>query len=288
MAVGLAAGTGSAHAATATCQTPTQFGGSPAGLTVQRLDPGQSVDSPGKDQTMQGGLPGQNPVTRLVMQADGNLVVYLLKDDGSQGPAIWSSGTWGNPGAYAVSQTDGNFVVYKQGGGTSTGGALWSSQTWGGNNSARMLADGQLYVPTVNGIGWTSGTGEVGSQYCPETSVQPGQDPTALGYVNRGQWAQSPNAWLVMQYDGNLVVYRKRDSAAIWSSGTAGSGGTVAAMQNDGNLVISKPYSPDVWATGTYGNPGARAVFQTDSNLVVYRKDGAALWATGTWQAANQ
>src|SRR4029453_12049110 len=48
----------------------------------------------------------KTPSTRLVMQVDGNLVLY-----GTTGP-LFATGTWGNPYAYACLQDDGNFVIY--------------------------------------------------------------------------------------------------------------------------------------------------------------------------------
>ncbi len=56
---------------------------------------------------------------RLVMQDDGNLVLY----DGA-GKPTWASGTDHHPGAHAAMQTDGNLVVYPP-----TGHALWASDT---------------------------------------------------------------------------------------------------------------------------------------------------------------
>jgi hypothetical protein len=44
-----------------------------------------------------------------IMQSDGNLVLYL---EGS-GSATWASNTNGNPGSYLVVQDDGNLVIYK-------------------------------------------------------------------------------------------------------------------------------------------------------------------------------
>lgn len=57
----------------------------------------------------------------LTMQADGNLVQYV------NGAAVWSSQTFGRPGAYAALQPDGNLVVYTADGRS----ALWSSRTSG-------------------------------------------------------------------------------------------------------------------------------------------------------------
>ncbi len=56
---------------------------------------------------------------RAVMQGDGNFVLY------HQGwTPLWSSGTWGHPGAYIVLQNDGNLVIYGP-----SGRALWASGT---------------------------------------------------------------------------------------------------------------------------------------------------------------
>ena len=57
----------------------------------------------------------------FTMQTDGNLVQYV------SGKAVWSSQTFGNPGAKAAVQADGNLVVYTADGRR----ALWSSRTYG-------------------------------------------------------------------------------------------------------------------------------------------------------------
>ncbi|RTZ89777.1 MAG: lectin [Deltaproteobacteria bacterium] len=58
------------------------------------------------------------PVDKLLMQQDGNLVLY------HGGKAKWSTGTNGNPGAYFIMQNDGNAVVYSK-----NNKALWSTNT---------------------------------------------------------------------------------------------------------------------------------------------------------------
>lgn len=47
---------------------------------------------------------------------------------------------------------------------------------------------------------------------------------------------------LVMQGDGNLVLYDNFSGRALWASGTDGRNGARAVMQSDGNLVV---YAPD-------------------------------------------
>lgn len=88
----------------------------------QTLTPGQSL--------IASGTPYQ-----VVMQTDGNLVVY-----GNNG-ALWNSQTSGDTGAYAVMQGDGNLVVY------GPGGAIWNSHTSGNPGAyAIMQGDGNFVV----------------------------------------------------------------------------------------------------------------------------------------------
>ncbi|HEV2060310.1 MAG TPA: hypothetical protein VGR11_13220 [Solirubrobacteraceae bacterium] len=62
---------------------------------------------------------GADSDIRAVMQGDGNFVLY------HQGwNALWSSGTYGNPGSYIVMQNDGNLVIYNPG-----GRVLWATGT---------------------------------------------------------------------------------------------------------------------------------------------------------------
>ena len=57
-------------------------------------------------------------VTKLLMQQDGNLVLYHNNN------AIWNTGTNGHPGAYLVLQNDGNAVIYSK-----NNKSLWSTNT---------------------------------------------------------------------------------------------------------------------------------------------------------------
>ena len=43
---------------------------------------------------------------------------------------------------------------------------------------------------------------------------------------------------LVLQDDGNLVLYRTDDGRALWASNTAGRPAASASMQSDGNFVV--------------------------------------------------
>lgn len=89
---------------------------------------------------------------RVVMQNDGNLVVYYV-DSWNKYTPIWSSGTQGNPGAWAVLQNDGNFVIY-----SASGKALWaiSSYTSRRGNKLVMQDDGNLVLYCNSEVVWSS------------------------------------------------------------------------------------------------------------------------------------
>jgi surface antigen len=227
---------------------PSSKGSGPEGLS--QLLPGETLPA-GAD------LISPNHQYRLVMQTDGNLVLY-------QGAsALWSSGTDGSPGAYAVMQTDGNLVVYLG------GVAKWNSHTNGFDGAYLSLQDDSNLV--IYGSGhplWDRGRGYLGDSL-------------------RAGWTLTPGAFLlssdrqyrlVMQGDGNLVLYK--GPTALWSSGTDGYAGAHAVMQGDGNLVV---YDGAVarWNSNTNGFDGAFLALQDDSNLVIYG-DGHPLWDRGS------
>jgi len=87
---------------------------------------------------------------RLVMQADGNLVIYE-----SGGRAIWSTGTNGKPVAFAVMQGDGNFVLYDK-----NMGHHWDTSTHGNPGAYAVFQnDGNLVVRSAGGKAlWDSST----------------------------------------------------------------------------------------------------------------------------------
>src|SRR5207237_2512941 len=56
--------------------------------------------------------------------------------------------------------------------------------------------------------------------------------------VNQLLRSQDGRFDLIMQGDGNLVLYRRSDSKPLWASNTNGKGATFAVMQGDGNFVL--------------------------------------------------
>jgi hypothetical protein len=95
--------------------------------------------------------------------------------------------------------------------------------------------------------------------------------------------APGKRARLVMQSDGNLVLYDgPTTSKALWSSGTNGKPGASAIMQTDGNFVVYDGAHNALWSSGTSGHPGASLSLQDDGNLVVYDPSRKVLWTTST------
>ncbi|WP_394837342.1 hypothetical protein LVJ94_10585 [Pendulispora rubella] len=101
-----------------------------------------------------------------------------------------------------------------------------------------------------------------------------------LGSNNQGIRSCDGRFLLIMQSDGNLVLYQ--GNTALWASGTAGQPSYGAYMQGDGNLVIYSGLPRALWASGTAGNPGAYLQVQNDGNVVIYRSDHVPIWATNT------
>jgi len=113
------------------------------------------------------------------------------------------------------------------------------------------------------------------------------------GKLEEGRWLKSENGkcYVVMQSDGNFVLYRSHDKTAFWETGTTQPGiRPVLYLQDDGNLVIyyqDGAWSMVAWSSGTGGNDGknVKLKLQNDGNLVLY-DDSIALWSTGPNQQA--
>jgi hypothetical protein len=118
-----------------------------------------SVLAPPDELNIGDSLTSSNGRYQLILQSDGNLVIYDLQENHL---AVWSSGTNGKAVSKALMQDDGNFVIY-------------------GNPTA---------LNPLNPL-WATNT------------------------------ANQPDAFLVLQDDGSLIVVRQIREA-LWSAGTEG------------------------------------------------------------------
>jgi hypothetical protein len=191
----------------------------------------------------------------LNMQSDGNLVEYVA------GRALWATGTEGNVGDHVAMQTDGNLVVYSL-----TNTALWSSRS-GGHSGAfdlTLLDNAGLVVSGRGGALWSRQ---------PQTGVLP-MGETLLP----GERLVSPNGLysLRMQPGGSLAEYTA--GRGLWANGTDGAGDRVV-MQSDGNLVVYSPTNQPVWSSRTGGRSGTFDLTLSDSGDVVLYGPSGPLWS---------
>ena len=211
--------------------------------------------------TAGGQLRSPNGFVRLIMQSDGNLVAY------AGGAAIWNTHTSGHRGATAELQRDGNLVVR-----SADRRALWNAGSLVANarNVVRVTDDGRVVVLLANGsVRYSSGSRV--SQLATPTAMPPGAE--LVGPTGER---------LVMQSDGNLVLYRA--ARAVWNSRTYAHPGAFAQLQGDGNVVVYSQARRALWNSGTAGSgPGARLVVQAGGNLAVLDRTGAPRWQSYTF-----
>jgi hypothetical protein len=99
---------------------------------------------------------------------------------------------------------------------------------------------------------------------------------------------------LVLQCDGNLVLYQVSTGKALWASGTAGHGVTrVDFSATMGAVVLYKGSSKYCAVGAWYQDPvtfrpsgskalGGYARVQDDGNFVIYNVNNSAVWASNT------
>ncbi len=202
------------------------------------------------------------------MQEDGNLVSYYRP----AGIALWATATF-ERGSWMAMQGDGNLVVYSAG-----GRALWSSATENhGGSKLAVQDDGNIVVYGPDGRPlWA-------------TMAMPAQTRCGLNVdamLRPGESVRSCNQehMLVLQGDGNLVVYNKAGQP-LWATGTRAEDGdpkkgAFAVMQSDGNFVLYNKDGQPLWATNTNGKLLSALVVNDDGTLSIVGRDGQTLWST--------
>ena len=83
---------------------------------------------------------------------------------------------------------------------------------------------------------------------------------------------------LLMQSDGNLVLYDDVERTAPWASHTGGISAGHALLQGDGNFVVYDAQGIGRFASNTTGYPNSRLLLQNDGNLVLYDAAGQPTW----------
>ncbi|GAV02770.1 hypothetical protein RvY_13294 [Ramazzottius varieornatus] len=199
-------------------------------------------------------LYSKNRAVELHFQDDGNLVLYRRKDL----TPLWSSNTDGRDADTVIMQHDGNLVMYEH------GQPIWKTDTHGHSGATLSVQDDGnlvLYNPANQSI-WASNTDGL----CPQddqSHLHPGEKLTLGASIH----SPSGNLDLILQRDGNLVLYRTHDDYALWSSNTHGLQIKEAVMQEDGNFVVYDVHGQAVWSSDTTNYFGACCKVQDDGNL---------------------
>ncbi|UOY03879.1 hypothetical protein [Blastococcus sp. PRF04-17] len=230
-----------------------------AGATLQ---PGQFLTSP-------------SGLWRLVMQTDGNLVLFSCGTGATNCTnPYWSLGTSGQPGNRLTLQRDGNLVLYSP-----TGRVAWATMTngTGSTNVFQVQDDANLVVYSGKRPVWSTGTpstyAHVSGRAVGDLTSQNGRYTFGTPGNSMHVWDRNVPIWgvncpndgrvdcdsiagqLVLQTDGNLVWYqpgRNGGRVAVWNSGTQGTGRTTyLQLQNDGNLVLLDLWRRPLWSSKT-------------------------------------
>ncbi|SDI97803.1 D-mannose binding lectin [Frankineae bacterium MT45] len=184
---------------------------------------------------------------------------------------VWSAGpdyNWPSTAGQLTMQTDGNLVLY-----SSPGHVAWSTHTAGTGTENRFVVqdDGNLVVYTkANRAVWSSGSRRA--------ALGAGMTLSSGGSLRSQEPGPNPAASLVMQRDGNLVMYY--GTAVRWSSGTHVLGSRLV-LQRDGNLVIYTPGNVAAWSSGTAGSgPGTYLLLGGVADLQL-STGGRVVWLVG-------
>ena len=196
-----------------------------------------------------------DPNVHLVMQFDGNLVLYTAAN-----APVWATGTSGS-NAFLVLQNDANMVLYSNPAGS-------PKPVWATNTVVQAPAPPAPAPPA------------------PTPSTQSNPAVLAFGQVlSEGHALVAGSFTAVLQTDGNFVLYNGH--APLWATNTHYTFDPQVrlVMQYDGNLVLYNPSNVPLWSTGTSGsNPFL--VLQTDANMVLYSNPSPGSnipkWASNT------
>ena len=214
------------------------------------------------------------------MQSDGNLVL-------SRGVTpIWSSGTTGSYNGSLIMQGDGNLVVYRTNGTAAWSAGIANK----GGIRLAILGSGRLVIYNAAGSEvWSSGAAVAGCSIAPIVSAPLGTSPPSSHFMIPGSALTSGQSLIgggscavtaKMQVDGSLLIFR--NGIAVRGYGIVGNSGAVAKFSSDGNFTVTRANGSPAFSSGTSGRGGKILILQTDGNLVIYDANNLALWTSGT------
>jgi hypothetical protein len=226
-------------------------------------------------------------LNHIVLGADGDLVARLNVNDAP----LWSTQTKGSDADRLVMQTDGNLVMYNdryQPIWSSKTGKLPppppppSVLSIGESASVSISRDGGYSVPIAGQELWVFD----------DTSIYTNTPPVAPrgldilntnGVLQEGQQIVSKGGRFraVLNNNGNFAVYD--GTKAIWTNGIKDYyGKNHIVLQADGNLVSSLSNGTPLWSTNTSGQGTTFLLMQADGNLVLSAARYLPLWSSVT------
>ena len=223
------------------------------------LDDGSFIGFSSGDGFFNSNTANSGPNCELKMQSDGNLALYDKNNK-----LIWSSKT-----------------------NVELGGNKYSAQDW--KPVKLVLEPNLLVLYSVTGKKvWTSDMPTESIRPTPvNNSISSGKSMKVNDRIN------SPDGkhYLVMQSDGNVVIYTTKNNNPIWATDTYGSGnGCHFDMQEDGHLVLYNAYNEAIWASGTHVSRDSKYaqkawkpvkfVFENGGHLVLYSDTGKKVWSS--------
>lgn len=100
----------------------------------------------------------------------------------------------------------------------------------------------------------------------------------------QGEYIMSPDGrfYVILQFDGNLVLYYDDIQTYLWHSNTYGNPQiTRLEMQSDGNLVLYDDNDTPYWHTHTHIYPNGYAVMTNCGEFKIVQA-GQTRWSSGT------
>ncbi len=213
-----------------------------------RMGPGQPLRAGAS-------LSSANGFVTLTMQTDGDLVARA----GTQ--LLWTSHTTGR-GNFAQVQSSGNLGIF-----SSSNRMLWATRTRGAGSELTVQNTGDLTLTTGARLLWHSRT--LARVLRVGVHLGPGQFVTGAGGEK-----------IIMQTDGNLVVYR--GAVALWATSTY-IARSYAIIQTDGNFVVFTPQRRSLWNSHTSGvGNGALLFVSADGDVQLVNAAGRTVWRSYT------
>lgn len=266
----------------------------PSSLAVgESLAPGQFLES-------------DNGQYRLNFQGDGNVVLREV----ASGDSLWSTGTHNQGGTNLVLQSDGNLVLYTPAGtalwDSATNGTAANVLTVDNGGTVTLYAgsDPLWSRPTEEEPGEPpTNSLATGESLSPDESLESENGQYRLNFQGDGnvvlrEVATGDSLWstgthgqggtvLVLQGDGNLVQYTDAGTP-LWDSATNGTGADTLTVQNDGTLTLTLG-STVIWSVPSVDpGPGPEPEPERESLTLPLRGAFYYPWYPQTWTVQGE